>query len=156
MAPEDIKRVLAANKKQEGRGKGAHGHGITFDRKLYASLPLREISALSYNWRNEKPRLLARAMALAGDTLFVAGPPDLVDEEDIFAKPFDEGVTAKAAEQTAALGGERGSLLLAVSSADGKTLSELDLDSSPVFDGLAVADGALFVSMMDGSVICFR
>ncbi len=156
MKPADLQRVLAANKKQESRGKGGHGHGITFDRKLYGSFPLKEISALEYNWRNEKPRFLARAMALAGDKLFVAGPPDLVDEEEIFAKPFDEGVIAKAAEQTAAFKGARGSILLAVASADGKTLSEINLESCPVFDGLPVAEGAVYVSMMDGSVICFR
>ena len=28
------------------------------------------------------------------------------------------------------------------------------LNSSPVFDGLAAAEGKLFIAMMDGSVIC--
>ena len=152
--PESIQRVSAANRKQERRGKGGHGHGITFDRKLYGSYPLPKISAIEFNWRQENPPVQTRAMALAGKTLFVAGPEDVVDEEDIFAKPFDRQVAAKAAEQVAALKGQRGALLLSVSATDGKKLGELKLDASPVFDGLAAAEGKLFIAMMDGSVVC--
>ena len=150
--PESIRRVAAANRKQEGRG--GHGHGITFDRKVYGSYPLPKISAIDFNWRRENPPVQARAMALAGKTLFVAGPRDVVDEEDIFARPFDGKLTAKAAEQVAALQGQRGSLLLSVSAKDGKKLGELKLDACPVFDGLAAAGGELFIAMMDGSVVC--
>jgi len=150
--PESIRRVAAANRKQEGRG--GHGHGITFDRKVYGSYPLPKISAIDFNWRRENPPVQARAMALAGKTLFVAGPRDVVDEEDIFARPFDDKLTARAAEQVAALQGQRGSLLLSVSAKDGKKLGELKLDACPVFDGLAAAGGKLFIAMMDGSVVC--
>lgn len=171
VSPEAIQRVASANKQQESGGrpkkarkgakpqpaqKGGHGHGITFDRKLYGSFPLKEISAIGFNWRQEQPPLLARAMALAGGTLFVAGPPDVVDEEQIFARPFDAGILAKRTEQVAALNGKKGALLLAVSAADGKTQAELKLKSCPVFDGLAAAEGRLFISMMDGSVVCYE
>ncbi len=152
--PESIKRVAAANRKQEGRGKGGHGHGITFDRRVYGKYPLKEISAVEFKWRVESPPLQARAMALAGKTLFVAGPPDVVDEEEIFSKPFDDGVMAKARAQVAALRGSKGALLHVVSAADGRKLSELALDVCPVFDGMAAAEGKLFISMMDGSVVC--
>jgi outer membrane protein assembly factor BamB len=151
---ESIQRVLAANREQEGSGKGGHGHGITFDRNLYGSYPLPKISAIEFNWRQENPSVQARAMALADKTLFVAGPEDMVDEEAIFSNPFDKQVAAKAAEQVAALRGERGALLLAVSAKEGKKLGELKLENCPVFDGLAVAEGKLFMAMMDGSVIC--
>ena len=154
--PESIRRVDTANRKQEGRGKGGHGHGITFDRKLYGSYPLPKISATAFNWRQEDPTIQARAMALADKTLFVAGPPDVVDEEEIFSKPFDDRVTAKAAEQVAALQGKRGALLQVVSAQDGRKLNELELDGCPVFDGLAAAEGKLFITMMDGSVVCFE
>jgi len=148
--------VDAANRKQEGKGDGGHGHIITFDRKLYGSYPLSEISANVFQWRQENPPLQARAMALANKTLFVAGPADVVDEEDIFSKPFDPQVTAKAAEQVAALQGNRGALLQAISAEDGRKLNELTLDGCPVFDGLAAANGKLFISMMDGTVVCLE
>jgi len=93
-------------------------------------------------------------MALAGKTLFVAGPLDVVDEEEIFAKPFDKQLAAKAAVQVASLRGKGGALLVSVSTADGKKLGELKLDASPVFDGLAAADGRLYLATTDGNLIC--
>ena len=147
--PESIKRVAAANRKQE-----RSGHGVTFDRKAYGSFPLAQISAIDFNWRQENPPVQTTAMALADKTLFVAGPPDVVNEEDIFARPYSPEVRVKAAEQVAALKGRKGSLLLAVSAKDGRKLSELKLDSSPVFDGMAAAEGKLFLAMMDGSIRC--
>ena len=154
--PESIERVHTANRKQEGGGKDGHGHVITFDRKLYGSYSLPEISANDFQWRQENPSLLARAMVLADKTLFIAGPPDVVDEEEVFSKPFDNQVTAKAAEQAAALEGERGALLQVVSAQDGRQLKQLTLDGCPIFDGLAAAEGKLFISMMDGTVVCLE
>jgi len=153
---EAIDRVTAANRKQESRGKDGHGHEITFDRKLYGNYPLKEISAIDFRWRRENPPLQARAMALAGKTLFVAGPPDVVDEEDIFSNPFDKQVLAKAKEQVAALQGSKGALLHVVSATDGRKLNELALDGCPVFDGMAAAERKLFLALKDGSVICLQ
>ncbi len=153
---DSIDRVAAANQKQEGRGPDGHGHGITFDRKLYGSFPLSEISAIDFKWRQQDPALQARAMALAGGTLFVAGPADVVDEEAVFSRPFAEEVIAKAAEQVAALRGEKGALMHVISAKDGRRLNELRMDDCPVFDGLAAAEDKLFVSTIDGSVICYR
>jgi len=64
-------------------------------------------------------------------------------------------VVAKEKEQVRALNGEKGSVLMAVSTKDGKTLSALTLDKMPIFDGMAAADGKLFISMSDGSLCCF-
>jgi len=93
-------------------------------------------------------------MALAGETLLVAGPVDVVDEEEIFAKPFDKLVADKAAKQVAAIKGKGAAMLLSVSTENGKKISELKLDAAPVFDGLAAAEGKLFVVTLDGNVIC--
>jgi hypothetical protein len=153
---EAIERVVAANRRQEGSGKDGHGHGITFDRKLYGSYTLKERSAIEFRWREEHPSLLARALVLAGKTLFVAGPPDVVDEEVVFSNPFDKQVQAKTKDQAAALQGLKGGLLHAVSTEDGKVLNELHLDGCPVFDGMAAAEQKLFLSMVDGNVVCFE
>ncbi len=79
-----------------------------------------------------------RAMVKAGDTLFVAGPPDVLDPKDPYA----------------AFEGRKGAKVLAISAENGKTLSEVDIASPPVFDGLIAANGRLFASLRDGSVIC--
>ncbi len=148
-----IDRTAAANLKQESPSE--HGHEITFDRELMRQYKLGEISAIDFRWRQENPPILTRAMVLAGETLFIAGPPDVVDEEEIFASPYDPAVLAKEAEQVAALNGQRGAVLLAVSAQDGQRLAELKLDGLPVFDGLAAAQGMLFMSTVDGTVCCY-
>ena len=43
-------------------------------------LPIEKLSAVKFNWRTANPPLLARAMVGAGDMLFLAGPPDVLDE----------------------------------------------------------------------------
>ncbi len=80
-----------------------------------------------------------RALVKAGDTLFVAGPPDVLDPDDPLG----------------AFEGRKGALLWAVSAEDGKKLAEYKLESTPVFDGMAAAEGRLFMSLVDGTVICF-
>jgi len=80
-----------------------------------------------------------RAMVLAGKTLFVAGPPDVLDPEDPLA----------------AFEGRKGALLWAVSPADGRRLAEYKLDSPPVFDGLIAAGGRLYMARRDGTVACW-
>jgi hypothetical protein len=170
ISPEAIRRVSTANQQQESnarRGKkakkisndqaaqkGGHGHGITFDRTLYGTYPLKKISAIAFNWRNTNQPLQVRAMALAGDKLIIAGPPDVLDEEEIFAKPFDRKVVSRAKDQVAALEGKKGALLQVISTGDGGKLNEIKLSSNPVFNGMAVAREKLYISTTDGKVIC--
>jgi hypothetical protein len=76
-------------------------------------------------------------MVLAGDTLFIAGPP------------------ASALRSISAYEGSEGAKLCAVSAADGKMRAEYPLDATPVFDGLAAARGRLYLSTRDGRLLCF-
>ncbi|MBC8876893.1 MAG: hypothetical protein H8E44_46285, partial [Planctomycetes bacterium] len=48
-----------------------------------------------------------------------------------------------------------GGTLWAVSAESGQKLSELELDTIPVFDGMAAARGRLFLSGVTGQVMCF-
>jgi len=82
--------------------------------------------------------VLVRAMVLAPQRLFLAGPPDVLDPKDPLA----------------ALEGRKGGVLWAVSTADGEKLAEHPLPSTPVFDGMAAAQGRLYVSTTDGTVMC--
>jgi hypothetical protein len=96
-------------------------------------------------------------MVLANDTLLVAGPPDLMDEEYTFEriKENDHSVDDLLRKQDEALDGKVGGTLLAVSVSNGDQRQELKLDSLPVWDGMAVANGSLFLATKDGSVVKF-
>ena len=58
------------------------------------------------------------------------------------------------AEQDASLKGKRGSMLHVVSIADPAKLAEHKLDALPVWDGMAAANGRLYIASTDGSVLC--
>jgi len=79
-----------------------------------------------------------RAMVKAGDMLFAAGAPDVLDPEDPYA----------------AFEARKGAKLVAVSAKDGEKLSETPLHCPPVFDGMIAAAGRLFASLRDGNVVC--
>ena len=109
---------------------------------------------VKHHWTKDLP-LFARAMVLAGKTLFIAGPPDLVDEQQVFTQINNPKVKQSLIDQAAALNGEKGATLMAVLTADGKKLAQYDLDSPPIFDGMAAAGGRLYLSMKNGKVLCF-
>jgi hypothetical protein len=85
---------------------------------------------------------------------FVAGPEDLIDDEDTVARLRDPDIQQRVLQQDAAMEGRRGALLHAVSVADGSRPAELTLDSLPIFDGLIAANGCLYMSTVDGKVVC--
>jgi hypothetical protein len=89
---------------------------------------------------------LGQAMVLAGETLFVAGPLDKVEE--IPHQPADVDPLAEALEA------RQGGRVLVVSAKDGKTLADYELESPPVFDGMAAVQGRLYLSTKSGEVVC--
>jgi hypothetical protein len=98
----------------------------------------------------DRNSITVRAMALGGDRLAIAGPVDLTKK--------DKKVMAFTNEDEAlsAFGGHKGVLLRVVQASDGRRLSETKLPAMPVFDGLSVANGNLYLACQDGSVRCFR
>ena len=111
---------------------------------------------VNYQWKSERPSVLANAMVLADDTVFMAGPPDVADEEKGFGINFEEDneMTRAFAAQDRAWQGDKGAILQAVSKTSGEKLAEYKLEHLPVFDGMAAAEGSLFIALKDGSVIC--
>ena len=94
----------------------------------------------------------ATAIALA-ETLFVAGPADVVDEHKTLEK-FEAAETQKLlARQSAVIAGSEGALLWAVSAADGRKLAERKLEAIPVFDGMIAAGNHVFCATSDGGII---
>ena len=77
-----------------------------------------------------------RAMLLANKVLLVAG---------LSAEPGDGPEERNE---------DRRALLMAISASDGSELGQYRLDSSPVFDGIAAANGRLYLSMENGGVVC--
>jgi len=110
---------------------------------------------ITFAWQKDVP-LRVRAMVAAADTLFVAGPPDLVDEP-LSYKTYDQPATqAKLARQAEALNGAAGGMLWAVSRSNGGKLAELKLTGVPVHDGLAAANRRLYMATLDGRVLCYE
>lgn len=92
-------------------------------------------SQVQYDWSTEIP-FFVRAMVLAGDTLFVAGPSEIVDLD---------------AESP------KGDVWLwSHSAGDGKNLGEFRLPVAPVFDSFAVSDERLYMTTVDGGVACYQ
>ena len=90
------------------------------------------------NTWTERVPVRIRAMVLAGDRLFVAGPPDVVDREDPLG----------------AFEGRKGGILYVIDSASGEKLAEHKLPSPPVFNGAAAAGGRLYIAQEDGRITC--
>lgn len=84
-------------------------------------------------WSIKAP-VMVTGMVLSADTLFLAGAPDEAD--------------------LASIEGANGGVMRAVSSTDGKTLAERKLESPPIFDGMIAAFGRLYLSTVDGKVMC--
>jgi outer membrane protein assembly factor BamB len=152
VTPEAIQRVQRANREINTRlDKNAANAS---DWKLRRYFPLEDLTAARYPWIVSQPSLQVRALALAGDVLFAAGHPDTIDERRAFRLPDDPDAQASLERQAAALAGDLGGRLWVVAAADGRPLARYSLASPPVFDGLAAAQGRVYLTALDGTVSC--
>ncbi|MFC1498923.1 PQQ-binding-like beta-propeller repeat protein, partial [Verrucomicrobiota bacterium] len=104
-----------------------------------------------FYWQTNIP-IHVFSMVAGGKGIAVAGPLDL-------EKPVggdDPMELENPAEALAALEGKMGNKLMILSPDNGKTISEYDLPASPVWDGMAVADGKIFISLKNGTVVCWE
>ncbi len=85
-------------------------------------------------------KLRVRAMVAAQNALFVAGPPDIVKNDDPMA----------------AFEGRAGASMLAISKQDGNTLFKHEFTNPPIFDGMAAANGRLYISFENGVLQCWE
>ncbi len=130
------------------------GRDAVFNRRFTRQTPVSQRLAPNLHWSVSHPPLHVRAMALAGETLLVAGPPDVLSEDEAFNQPFTREVTAAKKKQDAAYEGKGGAVLMALSASEGKALCQLDLLALPVWDGMAVTENRLYMATMDGNVVC--
>jgi outer membrane protein assembly factor BamB len=89
-------------------------------------------------WTKKIP-IRARALLLAGETLFVAGPPDAIE----------------ATDPLAAFEGRMGGKLWALAARDGQELVRYELESPPVLDGLIAARERLYLCTTAGRILCY-
>ena len=79
-----------------------------------------------------------RAMLKAGKLLLLGGMADAIGGQDPSVAP-----KARA-----------GGLLWSFAAGDGSKVSECNLPSPPVWDGMAVANGRLFIALQNGRILC--
>ena len=102
------------------------------------SLPdFRHVSPREYVYRVNLPGR-GRAMVKSGEHLFVAVMPNDLPDDDPHA----------------AYDGRRGGAVLVCAEADGGVLAEHPLDSPAVWDGMAAANGRLYIATQDGRIVC--
>ncbi len=98
---------------------------------------LRFVGNVGTGWSLYLP-VRVRAMVPAGQRLFVAGPPDVVEPDDPLG----------------AFEGRKGGLLWVFSATSGERLAEYELAAPPVFNGMAAARSRLFLTTVDGRLTC--
>ncbi len=107
------------------------------------------------HWTKDVP-IITRAMAVAQKTIFIAGPEDVVDEEDAVARMSkgDTTILPLVQQMDENLDGKHGALMLAVNTETGEVESTTKLASPPTWDGLTVAQGQVFITTLDGTLLC--
>jgi len=133
--------------------RSRHRNANSSDWRLRHFFPPRHLTAAKLQWTLDQPALIARAMTVAANTLFIAGPPDLLDERRAFYHPDDPDVQAQLKRQAEALEGPSGGYLWALTKTNGKLLTRYALDTIPVFDGMAAAADSLYITTVDGRLL---
>jgi hypothetical protein len=100
-----------------------------------------------YRWQTDVP-VFVRAMVLTQDKLFIAGPTDLLQDIQ------EATMFADIKEQADILKNPDNGILQVISTSDGDKIAEYPLNAQPMFDGLIAADKKLFISTIDGKLIC--
>lgn len=106
-------------------------------------------------WSTKIP-LAVRAMVKTGDVLYMAGPPDVLNEDIVFQEVHLASAEPVVEKQHAAYKGKLGSILYAVDAGTGEKLAAINLEEVPEFDGLIAANGNLYMSTTGGELICFE
>ena len=148
---QSIERLALAERNINSRS--SQKNASSSDWRVRYFFPSRELTAATFQWALDHPAMIARAMTVTGDTLFLAGPQDFLDERQAFHHPDDPDVQKLLKRQAEALEGASGGQLWAFNKADGKIIARYNMDTIPVFDGMAAAADALYLATVDGRVI---
>ncbi len=116
---------------------------VATDRHPAASKKTKWISANSKypkdnQWERRLPVRMTSLVSTPG-ILFGAGTKDIIDD---------------GADPWKTHRGESGGVLMGFAAENGDTVFESILKSAPVYDGMAIANGALFLCLKNGGVVC--
>ena len=117
-------RLVCYSSKAPARAAGS--------KKAKGKRPKRRQRGTSPLWRQHLA-IRVTALVRAGDTLFAAGWPDVIDPKT-----------------------RTGGVLAVFATADGRKLAEYKLPSPPVWDGMAVAGGKLYLALTSGDIVSFK
>ncbi|UCG46462.1 MAG: PQQ-binding-like beta-propeller repeat protein, partial [Phycisphaerales bacterium] len=109
---ESIDRV--AGLERDINARSTERNANSSDWRLRHFFPPKDLTAAKIQWTFNQPALIARSLTVAGNTLFVAGPPDLIDERRAFHNPDDPDVREKLKRQVEALEGKHGGQIWAL------------------------------------------
>jgi outer membrane protein assembly factor BamB len=109
----------------------------------------------AYSWTGDIA-MFPRGMVKAGNLLFIAGPEDFVNEEAAYRHRNNPEWQEKIRRQAEAFSGSAGGFLRAMNTETGEQASQIKIGSIPVFDGMAAANSRLYISLVDGSVMCLE
>ena len=97
-------------------------------------------------------------MVLTDKAFLVAGSPRFDEQETAellsTSRTDSYDLSPRLRDALDKFQGRKGGLLLAADKATGEKLTEFELPSSPVFDGMIAADGQVLMSLMNGTVVC--
>jgi hypothetical protein len=129
-APSSAKGESRGERRRGGKksGKSKGGGNYTFE-------------APTGGWLANIP-LTGNAMAKADDKLLIAG--------SIVQHPVGQFEKLLAGYE-----GREGNVLWIASATDGNKLAQYALDAAPAWDGIAVVDGKVLVSLKNGTIVCF-
>jgi len=116
---------------------GEKDPGIKHMTTVKTGLTLRKMGSKS-GWEKTDFPIGPFAMVVAEEKLLLSGFRDAIDPADPWAN----------------LEGRKNSALWILSKRNGEKLSEYPLEALPVRNGMAVADGQIFISVSNGRVLC--
>ncbi len=102
--------------------------------KLFA----KDIDNKKYNWQMEIG-VIGQSMVATDNNIILAGVSDIIDKNDPLG----------------AFENRKNGVLVIYSKNNGIKLSEYTLPSSPVFDGMSVANCSIFIALKNGKLICY-
>lgn len=100
----------------------------------------------NYVWQNDC-RLHVRSMALSKDTVLVAGTKDILRTEDMSRETI--------AKQAQLLESGEEQYFEIYAREDGKKIAGYPLPGKPIYDGMSIARGSVFISTEDDEILCF-
>jgi hypothetical protein len=111
---------------------------------------------VSHVWELDRPGVHANGMILAGTKLFLAGAPDVADEERTTEYVFgaDDELNRQMLRQEKAWTGFEAGVLVVVSAETGRKLSTRKIAGIPVWDGMIATQNSLYMALQDGNVLC--